>query len=103
MSWEFSTDPEYQEKLDWARRFVAEEVSALELAAPHHHHTPPEPWLRAVVDPLKPGAVQGADEPKLVVPNMNPDTFDASVPGKAEKDTPQQPPNNQPASPRDKP
>ena len=57
----------------------------------------------SVVDPLKPGAVQSADEPKLVVPNMNPDTFDASVPGKAEKDTPQQPPNNQPASPGDKP
>ena len=53
MGWEFSTDPEYQEKLDWARRFVEEEVSALELAAPHHHHTPPEPWLRAVVDPMK--------------------------------------------------
>mgnify|MGYP001256892732 CR=1 FL=1 len=57
----------------------------------------------SVVDPLKPGAVQSVDEPKLVVPNMNSDAFDESIPEKTEKGTPQQPPTNQPMSPRDKP
>jgi acyl-CoA dehydrogenase len=28
--WDFSTDPEYQERLDWAREFVREEVRPLE-------------------------------------------------------------------------
>ncbi|HEX4108109.1 MAG TPA: acyl-CoA dehydrogenase family protein, partial [Solirubrobacteraceae bacterium] len=30
MSWEFSTDPEFQEKLDWMEKFVREEIFALE-------------------------------------------------------------------------
>jgi acyl-CoA dehydrogenase len=29
--WDFSTDPEYQERLDWARAFVKEEVRPLEV------------------------------------------------------------------------
>ena len=32
MGFDFSVDPEYQEKLDWARRFVDEEVGPLEVA-----------------------------------------------------------------------
>ncbi|MDE3205075.1 MAG: acyl-CoA dehydrogenase family protein [Acidobacteriota bacterium] len=32
--WDFSTDPEYQEKLDWAKTFVREEVEALDLLFP---------------------------------------------------------------------
>ncbi|MCU1456455.1 MAG: acyl-CoA dehydrogenase, partial [Actinomycetia bacterium] len=35
MAWDFSTDPEYQEKLDWVREFVKEEVEPLDLAFPH--------------------------------------------------------------------
>jgi acyl-CoA dehydrogenase len=31
MSWDFSTEPEYQAKLDWAREFVREEVYPLEV------------------------------------------------------------------------
>ena len=31
MSWDFETDPEYQEKLDWVDRFVREEVEPLDL------------------------------------------------------------------------
>jgi hypothetical protein len=29
--WEFSTEPEFQEKLDWTERFVREEVEPLDL------------------------------------------------------------------------
>ena len=32
--WEFSTDPEYQAKLDWAARFVREECEPLDLLFP---------------------------------------------------------------------
>jgi acyl-CoA dehydrogenase len=31
MSWDFSTEPEFQEKLDWMRKFVKEEVWPLEV------------------------------------------------------------------------
>ncbi len=30
MSWDFSTEPEFQEKLDWMREFVREEIWPLE-------------------------------------------------------------------------
>jgi acyl-CoA dehydrogenase len=32
--WEFSTEPEFQEKLDWMERFVREEVEPLDLLFP---------------------------------------------------------------------
>ena len=31
MAWDFETDPEFQEKLDWMDRFVRDEVEALDL------------------------------------------------------------------------
>src|SRR5258708_1488175 len=31
LSWDFSTDPDFQEKLDWMRTFVREEIWPLEL------------------------------------------------------------------------
>lgn len=31
MSWDFSTDPDFQAKLDWADTFVREEVEPLDL------------------------------------------------------------------------
>ena len=34
MAWDFETDPEFQEKLDWADTFVREEVEPLDLAVP---------------------------------------------------------------------
>src|SRR3954468_7944690 len=34
MAWDFSTDPEYAAKLDWARAFVREEIWPLETVAP---------------------------------------------------------------------
>lgn len=53
MAWDFSTEPEFQEKLDWAARFVRDEVEPLDLAFPHLHYTPPNEKTRKVIDPLK--------------------------------------------------
>ncbi|MET0147021.1 MAG: acyl-CoA dehydrogenase family protein [Ilumatobacteraceae bacterium] len=53
MAWDFSTDPEFQEKLDWADAFVREEVEPLDLAFPHQEFNPPTPAIRSVIDPLK--------------------------------------------------
>lgn len=53
MPWDFETDPEYQEKLDWARAFVREEVEPLDLLFPHLAFTPPSARIRAIIDPLK--------------------------------------------------
>jgi acyl-CoA dehydrogenase len=36
MAWDFSTEPEFQEKLDWITQFVREEVEPLDLAFPGH-------------------------------------------------------------------
>jgi len=33
MAWDFSTDPEFQAKLDWARDFVREEIWPIETVA----------------------------------------------------------------------
>ena len=53
MSWDFSTDPEYQEKLDWAGAFVREEIEPLDLIWPGLAFTPPTGRVRKVIDPLK--------------------------------------------------
>jgi len=53
MAWDFSTDPEFQKKLDWAYQFVREEVEDLDLRYPEMHYTPTSGELKAVTDPLK--------------------------------------------------
>lgn len=53
MAWDFQTDPEYQEKLDWADAFVREEVEPLDLVWPGLQFTPLDGARRAAVDPLK--------------------------------------------------
>lgn len=53
MSWDFTTPPEYQDKLDWAATFVRKKVEPLDLVYPHLHYTPPTPEIKRVVDPLK--------------------------------------------------
>jgi alkylation response protein AidB-like acyl-CoA dehydrogenase len=52
MAWDFSTEPEFQEKLDWVERFCREEVEPLDLVFPgavRSHN----PKIKAIVDPLK--------------------------------------------------
>ncbi|MFC9837442.1 acyl-CoA dehydrogenase family protein [Rhodococcus sp. NPDC127530] len=51
--WNFSTEPEFEEQLEWMRRFVVEEVAPLDLLWPHDHHRTPPKWLKEVIDPLK--------------------------------------------------
>jgi acyl-CoA dehydrogenase len=53
MSWDFETEPEYQEKLDWADAFVREEVEPLDYLWPDLVFTPPSDTLRKIIDPLK--------------------------------------------------
>jgi len=53
MGWDFETEPEYQAKLDWADRFVREEVEPLDLLWPHEQFVPLDDARRKVVDPLK--------------------------------------------------
>ncbi len=53
MSWDFETEPEFQEKLDWADAFVRDEVEPLDLLWPDLVFTPLDDRLRTIVDPLK--------------------------------------------------
>ncbi len=53
MAWDFRTDPQYQEKLDWAAQFVKEKVDPLDLAWPHLQYHPLTAQRRSVVLPLK--------------------------------------------------
>ncbi len=53
MAWDFSTDPEFQEQLDWMDAFVREEVEPLDLLWGGLAFHPLDPALRAIVDPLK--------------------------------------------------
>jgi acyl-CoA dehydrogenase len=51
--WDFETDPDYQELLDWADAFVRDEVEPLDLIWPHLQFTPLTETRRKVIDPLK--------------------------------------------------
>lgn len=51
--WDFSTEPEFEEQLEWMRQFVVEEVAPLDLLWPNDHHKVPQAWLKDVIDPLK--------------------------------------------------
>ena len=53
MAWDFETDPEYQEKLDWANEFVRDEVEPLDYAFPDLQFVPLDDTRRKIVDPLK--------------------------------------------------
>jgi acyl-CoA dehydrogenase len=52
--WEFETEPEFQEKLDWMDRFVTEEVEPLDaLWREKVFERPMDPVLARIVEPLK--------------------------------------------------
>jgi acyl-CoA dehydrogenase len=53
MPWDFETEPEFQEKLDWVDTFVRDEVEPLDLLWPHEMYMPLDVTRRAIVDPLK--------------------------------------------------
>ena len=52
MAWDFSTEPEFQEQLDWVEQFCREEVEPLELVFPYAVRIR-DPKMRALVDPLQ--------------------------------------------------
>jgi len=53
--WDFSTEPEFQEKLDWMKHFVKEECEPLDLLFPRHSdpYDVRNPASRAIVKPLQ--------------------------------------------------
>jgi acyl-CoA dehydrogenase len=53
MAWDFETDPEFQEQLDWVNEFVREEVEPLDVLFGGLEFTPLSGELRKIVDPLK--------------------------------------------------
>ncbi len=53
MAWDFSTEPEFQEKLDWARQFVSDKIEPLDILYPHKQFHPLDDELRPIVDPMK--------------------------------------------------
>jgi acyl-CoA dehydrogenase len=53
MAWDFTTDPEFQEKLDWVDRFVREEIEPLDLLFGHFAYRRIEEPIKTVIDQLK--------------------------------------------------
>jgi acyl-CoA dehydrogenase len=53
MAWDFETEPEYQEKLDWAAAFVEEKVEPLDHLFPHEQFVPLDGVRRRIINPLK--------------------------------------------------
>ncbi len=53
MAWDFTTEPEFQEKLDWMDGFVRDEIEPLDLVWGGRAFHPMDDTLRKVVDPLK--------------------------------------------------
>jgi acyl-CoA dehydrogenase len=50
--WDFSTEPEFQAKLDWVEEFCREQVEPLELVFPYAVRMR-DPKMKALVDPLR--------------------------------------------------
>ena len=55
MAWDFETEPEFQEKLDWADEFVRRDVEPLDLAFPDTSapYDRRNPVYKRITDPLK--------------------------------------------------
>ena len=52
MGWDFETEPEFQEKLDWVSTFVREEVEPLDLVWRGLEFTPLDETRRRAIDPF---------------------------------------------------
>ncbi|CAJ1581323.1 acyl-CoA dehydrogenase family protein [[Mycobacterium] wendilense] len=69
MAWDFSTEPEFEEKLAWIRDFVREEVEPLEVLFPGCEFLPLDEDRRRIVDPLK----QQVRDRGLWAPHLGPE------------------------------
>jgi acyl-CoA dehydrogenase len=52
MAWDFSTEPEFQEKLDWVKQFCEEKVEPLDHVFPYAVRSP-DPAVKAYVRELQ--------------------------------------------------
>ena len=52
MAWDFETDPEYQQKLDWADSFVRDELEPLDLVVGNPYDKS-NPRVIALIEPLQ--------------------------------------------------
>jgi acyl-CoA dehydrogenase len=69
MAWDFSTEPEFAEKVDWVRTFVREEVEPLDALFPGCEYLPLTDDRRKIVDPLK----QQVRDRGLWAPHLGPE------------------------------
>jgi acyl-CoA dehydrogenase len=51
--WDFETEPEFQEKLDWVREFAREYIEPIDLVYPGRQFDPLDDETRPLVEPLK--------------------------------------------------
>ena len=70
MAWDFSTEPEFEKKLEWIRDFVRDEVEPLEVVFPGCEFLPLDDERRGIVDPLK----QRVRDQGLWAPHLEPRT-----------------------------
>ncbi|MEZ0356635.1 acyl-CoA dehydrogenase family protein [Mycobacterium sp. SA01] len=69
MAWDFSTEPEFEEKLEWIRNFVRDEIEPLEVIFPSCEFLPLNDERRRIVDPLK----QKVRDQGLWAPHLGPE------------------------------
>lgn len=69
MAWDFSTEPEFQQKLDWMREFMREEVEPIDLLWGERAYRPHDEGIRRLVAPLK----QRVREQQLWACHLGPD------------------------------
>lgn len=69
MAWDFSTEPEFEKKLDWIRTFVRDEVEPLDVLFPDCAFLPLDDERRKIVDPLK----QQVRDRGLWAPHLGPE------------------------------
>ena len=53
MAWDFSTEPEFEAKLEWTRTFVREEIMPLETLAEHWRTPQGREVFNKITAPLK--------------------------------------------------
>ncbi|PND58955.1 acyl-CoA dehydrogenase [Mycobacterium sp. ENV421] len=69
MAWDFSTESEFEEKLEWIRNFVRDEIEPLEVIFPSCEFLPLNDERRRIVDPLK----QKVRDQGLWAPHLGPE------------------------------
>ena len=62
MAWDFSTEPEFQKKLDWVERFCREQVEPLDLVFPYAVRSK-DPKLKALVKDYKATVLKNLGKP----------------------------------------